>query len=559
MSLDIAQARAQLDSTTFLLGGSRRRAALKALAENPDAAAAAALVDAVERGSPSATGAQEALAASSHASWVQALWSQWIEGRQSWLGRLLLAQLPRHASLIPADRRPAWIASLPMERDVALAIAGLSGGPDTPAGAVPAAFARRVAAEAPDFGAAFMLKVGFSDLVPPTRAWTAEVLRLRADADTGLAAAARKWLAALPNDQQLNDVIADEWLRSKDESLFTLLREQRRLPSDPAREVLLLLLGGDAKAYQALADADGKLLGEALAIAEGPWRERIVETIQKSRDGALADQLRRATLRVQGLDSGLGLRALLASGDEDRIVDATRELRGKELFDLVRRWAGSRQRPNDPRKRAAVDAAVVALKDLPKVEVEPAPKLPDGMDDLLDLWAKHQYTEPEWRQDLQAPDPIIRARALHVGLRDGRLDLDALKAKAGSEDWIERFVAALHGVHPDPANDHVYWVAACAGEDGEAQSAAVQCGPDEYGRAQVRLEGLRKKGTPLARVWAGELAALQAFRALAKTDITLLADDAATERGSLETHGDVSADDLAREFGGGPTPPAPGK
>jgi len=594
MSLAVSEARRQLDDTTFLLGGFRRRAALQALAGNPDPAAATALVEAVDAGSRSATEARAALAADANAAWTDRMWEIWRAKRQEWLGAMLrqkriafagadaglrtLSQLKLGGGEMAGEdmaaaaawvldkdtevqagvrtfveglddaARRRWAGALPIDREVALVIGGYFANPGSPLASAALAYAERVIQAGPDFLSAFLLKAGLGDRIPANRAWTIDVLRQRADPDAGLAAAATQWVAALPDDQQLNDVVVDEWLRSKDDALFALLRDRRRLPSDPGKETLLLLLWGDIKGYQALGDLTGRLLAEALSVADAARRQRIVEVLQGARDAALADQLRRATLQVQGMDTGLGLRALMASGDEDRIADAAREMRGKELFDLVRRWSENGRRPKDPRKRAAVDQAVAALKDLPKIEVEPAPKLPDGLDDLLEVWAAHQGSEDEWRRDLQAPDPLIRARALFVGARTGKIDQATLRAKASSEDWPERFVAALNGAHPDPKNDHVYWINVCAGEDGGTQEAQVACGPDEFERTQARLVEMRGKGTPLARVWAGELTALQAFRALEMTTITVTADDAATQKDGLQEHGDVTADDMARIF-----------
>ncbi len=600
MSLSIQEARKQLDDKGFFLGGSRRRAAVKSLIANGGYEAAEALVSAVDAGSSGAGEVRAALAKEASAPLIENLWRIWGTRRQEWLGSSLKSLRSPFAgsdqalrvlsrlklggggltsgdaavgagflldqdsdvrvglrgfvgSLDEAARR-AWAGALPIERGVALAVAEYLTPPGTPIAAAGSVYADRVIAAGPDFTSAFALKAGLGVRLKPSRATAIEVLRLRSDADPGLAAAATRWIGALPNDQQVNDVIVDEWLRSSDQALFEILRDQRRLSSDGGKEALLLLLWGDVKAYQALGDAEGRLLAEALAIVDAGGRERIVETLQKGRDAALADQLRRASMRVQGMDAGLGLRALLASGDEDRIVDAAREMKGRDLFDLVRRWSETGRRPKDPKKRAAVDQAVAALKNLPKIEVEPAPKLPDGLDDLLEVWAKHKASDAELQQDSQHPDPLVRARALFVGVRSGKVDQAVLKAKASSEDWLERFVAALNGAHPDPKNDHVYWITVCAGDDSGSGDAVVACGPDEFGRSQARLSELRQKATPLARVWAGELEALQALRALEMTTITVTADDAATQKGAIKAHGDVSAEDLANVFGGSGNP-----
>jgi len=553
--------------------------------------------DAVDAGSRSAGEAQAGLAAGRNPAWGDRLWEIWADKRQSWLGEVLqqgqvpfageqpalrvLSRLKLGGADLGADEATAkavgrwvtdtdvqagmtrylatldatvgrrWAESLPLSREVALAVAGLAGGPASPAAAVALAYGERVFAAGADFSAAFALRAGLGERLPTRRATVIEVLGLRADGDEALQSAARDWLSALPNDQQLNDVLVDDWLRTDDEFLSNLLRDQRRWSSEGGKEALLLLLWGDAKGYQALGDTDGRLLSEAWAMANDARRERMATVIQATRDAALADQLLRAQVLVSGGDKALGWQALLATGDEDRIVAAARDLKGRDLFDLVRRWAENGRRPKDPRKRAAVERAVTALKNLPKVEVEPAPKLPEGLDDPLEGWSAHQASDTELQGELRAPDPLVRARALFALSQRGKVGEEELRAKAASEDWPERFVAALRGPHPDASNDHVYWVSACAGEDSGTHEALVACGPDEFQRAQERLAKLRSRGTPLAKRDAAELDALQAFRELDKSDISVKADDSAPEPGGIKTHGDVDADVLKAMVGKG--------
>ena len=657
--MSLEKARQALDDTTFLLGGFRRRAALKELAQSSDPAAAAALVEAVDANSPSAEGARAALTANANSAWSDRLWEVWLGKRQAWLGKVLqqrgaahrqrasaigvlsllkLGQgaLPQDAltmaavasswrdndpevqaaarsfvASLPPRERSIWVEmmlssrefevigqdraaletvvpflsatdakmksaaqtycekhlpfelsvlanllvgsghTLPIEREAALAVGAYLTDANATVAAQANAYAQRVFQAQPDFVAALAFKCGRAERVLPNRAMTIEALRLRTDADEVVAAAARAWIGSLPNDQQLNDAIVDDWLRSEDTFLFGLLRDQRRLPSDGGKETLLRLLFGDAPGYRALGDTDGRLLSEALAMANESRRTIVVQTIQESRDSTLADQLRRASLRVQGMDTGLGLRTLLASGDEDRIVDAVREMNGRELFELCRRWLENGRRPKDPKKRAAVERATKALKDQPKIEIEPASALPAGLEDLFENWSSQKPSDEELRRDLQAQDPLVRARALYLGMERGVVDEATVRVKAASVDWPERLVAALRGAHSTADKDHVYWVAACAGEDHGTHAAAVVCGPDEFQRAEALLARLRTTGTPLARRSAGELEALQAFRALEMTGITVFADDSATQKGATEIHADASADEMAAAFGSG--------
>ncbi len=442
-------------------------------------------------------------------------------------------------------------ADLPIEREVALVVAAYLKDPNAVVAAQAERYVSRVLEAKPDFVVAFALKCGRLDQLAANRATTLQALRLLGDPDSAVAALTRAWISRLPNDQQLNDAIVDEWLVCDNGFLFDLLRTQARYPSDGGKETLLRLLFGDASGYSAMYDTDGRLLAEALAAANETRRKRIVQAIQNSRDAALAEQLLRASLLVQGMDPGLALRALEASGDEDRLVDAARDMKGRELFELCRRWGETGRRPKDARKRGAVDRAVEALRDQPKIVVEPAEPLPAGLAGILDVWNKEPLSDEALRAELQAPDPLIRARALFLGAKRGVVAEDVLRAKSKSEDWPERFAAALHGCHADAANDHVYWVSVCAGQDAGAQEAPVACGPEEFDRAETQLAANKRKGTPWARRIVGELQALQAFRALERNTITVEADDSAPIKGATEKRGDATPEEIAKAFGRG--------
>jgi hypothetical protein len=640
----------RLDDETFLLGFFKRRSALKELANASDPEAAAVLVDAVDRKSPSAAGALSALKSRVDQAWTDKLWEVWAQKRQPWLGALLekrglphgnitspagalsrlklgcaglsfnpatfelvakhihdadanvLAGVRKYILEIPDSERPAWTermlllkeyetigrdrraaesvvpflnstkrevqnsarafcsswlepslralavllngreSALPLERSTALDVAAFIDDLNPAVAAQAKAYQERIFQAQPDFIVEFCFKTGQAGRIRANRGTVMEALRLMEEKDASLTKAIENWISALPDDVQFNDAITDEWLRTNNGFLFGLLRKQLRLPSDGGKETLLRLLWEDVAGYRALNDSDGRLLAAALAIVDEDRRAKIIQAIQNSRDAALAEQLRRASMRVQGMDAGLGLKALLASGDEDRIVNAAREMKGSELFDLIRRWIENGRRPKDPRKRAAVEKAVAALKNLPKINVEDAGPLPSGTADLFDFWKNEKPSGDELRQNLQASDPLQRTRSLYLSFEQGIIDASVLQAKAGSEDWPERMAAAIYGANPNAASDHVYWVSACAGEDSKSRNALVACGPDEFDRAAARLKTLRGSTGSLAKRSAAELEALQSFRALEKTGITVYEDDSATQIGSTEDRGEVSAD-----------------
>lgn len=577
--MTIQEARKALDSTTFLLGPFQRSSALKALAASDDPAAAELLASAVDANSPSAAEAREVLAADRRPAWGDRLWLIWSKKRQPWLDDVLkkrgapakspdsaayvLSRLKLGGQHVPvAGVKPDLVApflkdavesvadgalatllalrpeSVPVDRATALAVAAKRAAAARGVADGAKAYLERVFSTEADFVVALAFKCGLAQKVAASAAAVAESLRLLRDPDAEVSAAARGWLAALPRDQRYHDLIVDDWLRTDDVFLGQMLKDGQRLPSDPGREALLRLLWGDAKGCVTMDDPNGDSLAEALAAANEARRAAIVRTVQTSRDGALAERFRKASLKVQGMDAGLALKALQATGDEGRVVDATREMTGAELFEQCRRWAESGRRPTDPRRREAVERAVALLGNQPKIEIEPAPALPSGTEDLIAVWAADRRSEKELKAELQAEDPFVRAGALFALARRGLVDAATLDQKQKSEQWAERFAATLAGASGDVSKDHVQWMALCAGVDEGTHGARVGCGPDEFEASAERLAKLRKAKTPLAVRTANELEVLQLFRALfSRGELVVSADDSADVKGAAQDGG----------------------
>jgi hypothetical protein len=407
---------------------------------------------------------------------------------------------------------------LALERETALGIISFLNDPNPIVTAQAQAYVERLCQMQPEFIVEFCLKAGDAGKIQVNQGTVLEALRLLQEKNSKLTKAVESWLAALPDEPQFNDAMTDEWLRSNNEFLFSLLREQLRRPSDSGKDVLLRLLRDDIDGYRALNDGDGQLLANALTIANETQCARVIQIIQNSGDAALAEQLHNASIRMQGIDAGLGIKAWIASGDEDRIVDAALQMKASEFFDLVRRWIDNERRPVDPRKRDAVELAVAALKNLPRIEVEETDSLPSGVVDLLGFWESENPSDDELQRDTQSSNPLQRARSLYLGAKRGLVDATVLREKADSTDWPERLAAAIAGAKPDAAQDHVYWVSACAAEDRGGDNAPVACGQDEFDQAEVQLIALQAKPGTMAKRKAAELEALQAFRKLALAD-----------------------------------------
>lgn len=424
MTLD--EARKRLFDTTFLLGGLRRRAAIKALAASPGEAGVLALVAALGQNHPSPQEILHALVRLSpeaEADKVEALWTALVSDPKPALAGVLARLGWPRARVVPAKTA----------RDV-LSVAVEGTGP--------------------------------------------EILQ-------AIAVFAR----ALPvGDEAGNDAIFAAWVRSQSAELERLIAEQGRQPATPALEALHALVTGRLERYAALKDQDGTCLVQAFALAPEPFRARLAQSVAASPDRAIKEAYRRA-LSSGAVDQAQGVENLKLVGDEDGLFEQTRALRLLDVLDLCERWTVSPGRPAHPAHRAAVDRAVASYRSLGDFKVEPGPELPDGMVDLFEHWRSEKPSDADLRADLAAEDPFRKARGLYLGQERGLIDAKRLADAAGSEQWPERLIARLvdPAALAGAKEDHVLWVNACAG-DGALLMAPIGGTPEDYARHSTNLQ-----------------------------------------------------------------------
>jgi len=371
------------------------------------------------------------------------------------------------------------------------------------------------------------------------------MLTLLTDEDADVRSGAEAWLKALPNTQQWNDLIVDEWIRTQSPFLAGLVAEPR-LPSNPAKEALIHLVNRNVAGYRKLEDADGALLAEAIALASPEMRQVINEVVLEAKDGALADAYRHAVSADAQADPDLALRALIASGNEDALFEMARGMTLAEVLPLCAHWSETQRRPTKEKAKAAVDRAVAELARIPKLEIEPAPPLPAGVTDLFEAWQGESLTEAQLRQDLDAADPFVRARALFVGSKRGVVAAATLRGKASSEHWPERLIVALREPDALSGKDTVEWINTVGGVENELLTVRTSCGPEELQRTQALCASLRKTKGALAGHNLALAEALAAFQeAFIGGTIRVFEDDSAHQKGATRiTQDDVRADEL---------------
>jgi hypothetical protein len=335
----VEKARRRIFDTGFLLGGIRRRAAIKVLAALPGTEGVLVLVAALGGGHPKPQEILHALARLSPAAdaeKIEAIWTAFAVQPNPALGGVL---------------------------------AGLGWPPGRP---VPAKLARDRLAVA------------------------------TAGAAPGVLLAVVVIARALPVDDEAgNDAVYGAWVRSQSPDLERLIADQGRQPASPALEALHALVTGRLERYAALKDQDGALLVQAFALAPEPFRARLAQSVAASPDRAIKEAYRRA-LTSSTLDKSQRIENLKLVGDEDGLFEQSRVLRLLDVLGLCERWAGIPGRPSAPAHRAAVDRAVEAYRSLGQFQIEPGPKLPDGMVDLIDYWRAERPSDADLRADLSA-------------------------------------------------------------------------------------------------------------------------------------------------------------
>ena len=506
--MDIKTAAKQLFDEGFLLGGRRRRKALAYLRERGNSEAVSILADAVDRDHPKREAIARYLNGITDPAAIDAMVNLWAQKRQDWLTPIVVERA------LVCGRASA----LPMDREIAMRVAEYASRQDM-AGVV-SEYGKRVLRDKPKFQLRFILKVGWGSRLEADVRILHGVVKLLKDSDKAVSSAAEAYLQAAPDKPEFNSVIVDAWIQTESPQLDAIVKEPR-LPSEPDKVALVQLVRGDIAGYHKLNDAGGVHLAGALAMATADMRRAINAVVLDSRDATLADAYRQASAAGgEGADSRQAIQALIASGNEDGLVEAVRTMTLSEVLPLVKHWADTDRRPRNPDYLKYVERAVAAQKATPDLAIEPARNLPDELEDIADVWRDRPP------KDLDAKDPVERAGALFDGWRKGRLDQNTLREKAGSPHWPERLVAALAGHGPSAEKpDHVMWINTVAGLDGDLMARPIQCGPEERQQSdELRRQLAQAPGAMAKHNWA-LCETLCAFRELYGGQIVLGEDD----------------------------------
>ena len=496
------------------------------------------LIEAVDGKHAESAVLQQFLSGSTDREIVEGLVRAWAARHHAWLGPIAVerALALGCGAALPMDRQTAWLVAPHLGGKGAIASAA-------------EAYAQGTIKAQPAYVQAFLFKTGRGATLELSRANVFGALELLGEKEPQVRSGAEAWLTALPNAQQWNDLIVDEWIRTQLPFLARLVAEPR-LPSSPAKEALIQLVHGKVEGYRKLDDRDGALLAEALGLATPEMRKAINEVVLNARDAALADAYRLAAAAgTQQADPQVALRALMASGNEDSLFESVRDMTLTEVLPLCRRWAETKRRPKIERYRAIVDRAVVVFQRLPDLEIEPAPALPAGLQDLFEVWQSETVPDAQLKQELEGGTPLTRARALLLGSQRGWVNEAALRSRAKSPDWLERLVAALRFPDALTADEPVQWIKSCVGVEGGLVSAKLVCGPEEAQRTEALCAAFKQSKGRLAERNLALAEILAAFRVLSGRWIRITNNDSAQDpRTPRVSNSDVSKEDLQKTF-----------
>ena len=382
-------------------------------------------------------------------------------------------------------------------------------------------------------------KLGRPVSLEPEQKFVRAELRWVTDPDADIRNGLLRTVAALPNDEQLNNEIVEAWAKHESSELEKLIAKQGRKPARSELEALFYLVTGQAKAYQALQDEHGECFLQAFLMASATFRQRINDTVVRSENARLVEIYNRAMAGREGFDRQVYLEALKKVGDEDRLFESLREMKLIQALELCQRWAESGELPKNDRRRQAAARAVNAYRGLAQATVEEGPTPPGGLRDLFDVWKQQSVSDDQRRQDARAADPLLRARALYLAQVGAGENGSQGHQAATSDDWPVRLVARLLNPALAAAEDHVQWVGALSGMDADVLESPLAGTPVDYARFSDRLAQARQGGPAAARS-ARFLEILCAFQgAFVSGDITLEATREATDARAIDAGEDA--------------------
>lgn len=451
--MNLGETKRKLWDTTFLLGGLRRKSAIKALAAASDPKAAAILGEAICRRHPNNNLIRERLSElrpPADQAKIDAVWDVWNERRSP--------------ELLDFLRELGYEAETP-----ALNILSL-------------------------------LALGKVDTISQDPAAGRDVLGLAGDQEENVQESVVEYAKKLPDSEEFNDEIFAAWMRTGSEGLEAVVAEQQRRPGRIELEALFDLVTGRADEFLSLADPDGVLFNQAFSLANEEFRKRINNTVLSSGKNRLVEAYQRARAARSGFDPKLVLDAYKKAGDDEKLFEATRELTLLEIFDLCEWWAENQSRPSDPARREVVETAVKAFGAIGRLSFEPGPEPPDGLVDIFDWWKSNPPDDKTLRAELDADDPITRARAVFLGNERGIVSREQLRDWDDGEHWPVKFVARVCApeVVDSEKTDHVFWLNALGGIDGEVLGAKPGGTPEQYEHFSEVLGNLDPASGPIA-------------------------------------------------------------
>lgn len=344
-------------------------------------------------------------------------------------------------------------------------------------------------------------------------------------------------LEAMPHEDEVNNTMFSLWNMLDDESLGDLIAKQRRHAPSLETDALFGLARGEEQRYLDLEDPDLSIFEKLWLTASARQRNRISETVMRSRNARLIKAYEYVSLEAR--NPKLVLDALKAAGNHDALFDCLNGMPFSAALELLDFWARSGERPHEPSKKATLDKAVELYEELATLTPTPHSGAPEGTWELLDFWQERFRSEEAVTEALDSPDPFTRAGALYAAIATGTVGREKLRDVAKNGSWPEKLAVQLHHA-PKAAGEkkqaHVCWLRAQTSIEARMLATVLPGSVEESRYFQEALQTGREE-TDLSAMQERKL--LQILTLLQgcflRGVITVDGNDDATERGALET------------------------
>lgn len=343
-------------------------------------------------------------------------------------------------------------------------------------------------------------------------------------------------LRVMPRDDEGNRTVFALWHRLDDKVLAEMISNQSRHAPGLEMDALFGLAQGDAERYLVLEDPDCSIFEKAYIMASDEQKRRINSTVLKNLDPRLVKAY--VLAGAGGHEQELVLEALKISGDQDGLFEQVRGMTLQNMLELVAYWEHTGNLPDDSSRKKTVERAVALYRELCSLNFKASDEVPAGTTDMIHFWEKREVSDEKLQAELGCDDPMVRAGAIYISAKRGRISQSRLRDIARTGSWLEKLAARLYlpGEFPEKEYEHVVWLRKNDRIDARIFNAVI---PGTIDDSQFFLDSMRVLGESedaSDKMLFTLLAILTTFQGhFLRGIVTLDENDDATQKGAVET------------------------